>query len=111
MSKRVYLPSENAMGLDMPDRRYDVPYKGAGYVDVDDLHGDVLDQYTGLQVGIRFTSASHAKGVVCSNCGREEYKALAGPLCKRCGGDWEPDEKGPKTEPVDEGRRRKVYNV
>ena len=89
MSERVYLPGENVLGLDMPDAQYNVARKGDGFIEVSDLHADVLKMYTGLQVGRRYMGASEAPGKVCSVCGFEAYAALAGPLCKRCGGNWE----------------------
>lgn len=82
----MYLPSDKVTGLDMPDKRYDAR-PGDGYVEVDDLHAEVLKMYTGLKIG-RIYTAAQAPGIVCSKCSFEQYRAMAGATCNKCGGAW-----------------------
>lgn len=86
MSERVYLPTKGAKGLDMPSgEKYDEAYPGAGYVEVNDLHAAVLKGYAqGLTVGQRHFSAD-APDIECAKCGFNQFKALAGPRCSKCG--------------------------
>ncbi len=107
--ERVYLPSDKCDGIDMPTgEHYNAP-KGAGYVEVNDLHAGVLKAFTGLQVGRRHNFAS-APSKVCSICGFEQLTALAGPTCK-CGGSWEPPVQSAEPVLPDGIKARKVYDI
>lgn len=89
MTERVQLPGAHAVGLDMPDgTKYDVR-RGTNYVEVSDYHAALIRAGSSMKVGAQFIAAPSAPDKVCSACGFRQYLALAGPLCKRCGGDWE----------------------
>lgn len=110
MSERVYLPSDKALGLDMPGVKYNTRRElGEGVVEVSDDHAALIRAYTGLEVGERF-SAPDAPGVECVKCSFGQYAAMAADVCPRCGGQWAA-QAAPVQSAIESGRRVKVYDI